>query len=107
MVIKDIVCIILCQAFCGKIWLIITPMTSICNFTSVYFEIKKIISNICSEDSVANDYRFLDCGGWPLVSRPFFLFAYDVFDFLVNGLFDFLVKFAAFSNELPLRYVYG
>lgn len=62
---------------------------------------------ICSEDSVANDYRFVDCGSWPLVSRSFFLFAHDVFNFLVNGLFYFLVELAAFSNELPLRYVYG
>ena len=70
-------------------------------------KLKRNISNICSDDSVVNDYRFVDCGGWPLVSRLFFLFAYDVFDFLVNGLFYFLVEFAAFSNELPLRYVYG
>lgn len=25
-----------------------------------------------NNDSVANDYRFVVCGGWPLVSRPSF-----------------------------------
>nr|DAK98347.1 MAG TPA: hypothetical protein [Caudoviricetes sp.] len=29
-------------SFLWKIWLIITPMTSIRNLTSVYFEIKKL-----------------------------------------------------------------
>ena len=27
---------------------------------------------LCNEDFVANDYHFLDCGGWHYVSRPFF-----------------------------------
>jgi len=42
MVIKGIACIILCPVFCGKIWLIITPMNFFRNLTSVYFEIKKL-----------------------------------------------------------------
>ncbi len=27
---------------------------------------------LCINDSVANDYRLVDSGGWPLVSRLFF-----------------------------------
>lgn len=29
------------------------------------------IAYIYNNDSVANDYRFVTCGSWPLVSRPF------------------------------------
>lgn len=40
-------------------------------FLSHFVVSLNLLSYLCTEDSVANDYRFLDCGGWPLVSRPF------------------------------------
>lgn len=60
----------------------------------------EIIYYICREDSVANDYRFFACGGWPLVSRPYFYRVGVYFKTHINNrpkkrpVFELVISFA-------------